>query len=199
MLLNGEPDTLRCASSCTALLLSEPSWLWPPSCSLPVAPRFRPPPPLCLRRRPLAIGTAMACPVRRKSSSASPSSMPISIKAKILSVSLPCRRVNQASGRRRARTRSFRKTRTMSLRCSAITWTISATSLNQISIPERIADRRAAITMARVCRTRCFSAAATRCIRDTSRPTPLPTAASACPREWLNRFSITRRSALPLS
>ena len=54
--------------------------------------------------------------------------------------------------------------------------------------PQGFADRPARISMARGCPTRCFSGAATRCTRVTSRPTPPPMVAFACPTGMAETF-----------
>ena len=92
-------------------------------------------------------------------------------------------------GLRRAITRCFRKVRTTSRACSAITWMVMGMSLGQISTHERTASRKEPISMARECPMRCSSEAVTQCIRATSRHSPRRMVASVCRDEWRKGFS----------
>src|SRR5438874_9872355 len=78
----------------------------------------------------------------------------------------------------------FQRTWAMSRRYLVIMWMITATSSDQTLIPEKIASRPAHILTAPECRMRCFSAAATRCIRVTFRRLPRRTVAFVCQGRW---------------
>ena len=136
-------------------------------------------------------GTTRALPVRPRSSCILASRKRTFTKANAWSAKRLSQPANLVLVLHPATTPSFQRMQATSLRCLAITWTITGTSLNPISIPEKIPNRKARILMAPECRMQCSSGAATRCTKDMFRLLPHRTAAFGCPDKWRLGFLKT--------
>ena len=134
-------------------------------------------------------GTTRALPVRPRSSCILVSRKRTFTKANVWSAKRLSPPANPALVLHPATTPSFQRMQATSLRCLAITWTNLGTSLNPISILEKIPNRKARILMAPECHMRCSLEAATRCIKDMFRLLPHRMVAFGCPDKWRLGFS----------